>query len=124
MNLFEFTQLYCKACFNTFSFKEFSTNQQAGGDQRNFCPTCPSIELEPIYKVQFTIKDKSLFQKAGGVKLFLFTADGICDKFFNGMPAQNIYRDSVYRQNLEKYVRHMVRFNVYLDAVVEKKMVN
>lgn len=34
-----------------------------------------------------------------------------------------MYRDPMYRQHLERYVRHMVRFNVYLDAVVERKIV-
>lgn len=35
-----------------------------------------------------------------------------------------MYRDPVFRQNIEKFVRHIVRFNVYIDAIVEKKVVN
>jgi hypothetical protein len=93
-----------------------------GGGLRYLCPTC-SIDLEAIYKVQFLIKDKSLFSRAGGVKLFLFTSDGVGDKFFNGLPPQNMYRDPVYRAHIERYVRQMVRFNVYFDAIVEKKFV-
>ena len=29
----------------------------------------------------------------------------------------------MFKQHLERYVRHIVRFNVYIDAVVEKKIV-
>ncbi len=32
-----------------------------------------------------------------------------------------MYRDPVFRQNLERYVRHIVRFNVFIDALVERK---
>lgn len=35
-----------------------------------------------------------------------------------------MYRDPVFRTTIERYVRQMVRFNVFIDAVVEKKVIN
>lgn len=49
------------------------------------CPAC-NTEMETVYRINFVVKDKSLFSVSGGVKAVLFTADGICDKFFNGIP--------------------------------------
>lgn len=34
-----------------------------------------------------------------------------------------MYRDPMYRAHIERYVRHIVRFNVYLDAIVERKVI-
>ena len=80
--------------------------------------------MEPIYKVQFIVKDKTLFSMQGGVKAILFTSDGICESFFSGDKPQNLYNSPALRLRLEKYLRHIVRFNVFLDAIVEKKQIN
>jgi hypothetical protein len=60
-NLLEICQLFCKRCFNTFSFKKFmkatptcTTCSDAQSDL--YAPT----ELEPIFLAQFFIKDKSI----------------------------------------------------------------
>lgn len=123
MNLFEFTQLFCRICFRNFSFRDF-TAQLPSHTTSVKCPHCQHIDLETVYKVTLTVKDKSLFNVPQGVKCVLFTADGVCDKFFNGLPPMNMYRDSAFKAHIEKYIRHIVRFNVYLDAVVEKKVLS
>ena len=58
LNLMEVCQLFCDNCMSTFSYKEF---QQVKG-----VPACSKCEqmgrtnyLEPIFKIQFWIKDKS-----------------------------------------------------------------
>ena len=62
-NLLEICQLFCKQCLQNFSFKQFMNIQAAPS-----CPDCsaksPELfapsELEPIFLVQFYIKDKSI----------------------------------------------------------------
>ena len=54
------------------------------------------------------------------VRVVLYTNGGLCNKFFNGIPATNLYRENTTRLMIERYIRHICRFNVYLDAIVEK----
>ena len=87
------------------------------------CENCQSKDLEPIYMMQFLVKDKSLFHLQGAMKMILYTMDGICNKFFNGILPCNLYKEQNSRHLIEKYLRHIVKFNVYLDAIVERKQV-
>ncbi len=65
----------------TYSFKEFIG--QANHSEAVFrCHSC-QVNMEAIYKVHMLVKDKSLFNVAGGVKCVLFTSDGVCEDFFN-----------------------------------------
>ena len=52
--------------------------------------------------------------------MLLYTNGGLCNKFFNGIAATNLYRENTTRLMIERYIRHICRFNVYLDAIVEK----
>ena len=54
------------------------------------------------------------------MRVLLYTNGGLCNKFFNGIPATNLYRENTTRLMIERYIRHICRFNVYLDAIVEK----
>jgi hypothetical protein len=54
------------------------------------------------------------------VRVILYTNGGVCNKFFNGIAPTNLYRESTSRMMIERYIRHICRFNVYLDAIVEK----
>lgn len=54
------------------------------------------------------------------VRVLLYTNGGLCNKFFNGISATNLYRENTIRLMIERYIRHICRFNVYLDAIVEK----
>ncbi len=71
--------------------------------------------------MQFMVKDKSLYHLQGAMKAILYTMDGICSKFFNGQEPTDLYRDVNARSTIEKYLRYIIRFNVYLDAIVERK---
>ena len=53
----------------------------------------------------------------------LFTSEEICQHFFGGERPENMYMSIAYRNKIEKYVRHILRFNVFLDAIVEKKVI-
>jgi hypothetical protein len=62
-NLLEICQLFCKHCFQTYSFRQFMNIQATPT-----CPTCAENsselfappELDPIYLIQFFVKDKSI----------------------------------------------------------------
>ena len=54
------------------------------------------------------------------VRVLLYSNGGICNKFFNGIAPTNLYRENTSRMMIERYIRHICRFNVYLDAIVEK----
>ena len=71
------------------------------------------------YKRQDRIQDEF----RGGnefVRVLLYTNNGLCNKFFNGIPPTNLYRENTTRMMIERYIRQICRFNVYLDAIVEK----
>ena len=125
LNLYEFSQLFCPRCFQNFSYRDFLGSQTVGASIYH-CqnPSCSSQELQPIYKVHFVIKDKSLFNMQGGVKAVLFSSEEVCSHFFGGEKPENMYMSIAYRNKIEKYVRHILRFNVFLDAIVEKKIIN
>lgn len=60
----------------------------------------------------------------GGVKLILFTSEDVCENFFGGEKPENMYLSVAFKSKIEAYVRHIVRFNVYIEAIVEKKLIN
>lgn len=60
----------------------------------------------------------------GGVKLILFTSEDVCENFFGGEKPENMYLSVAFKSKIEAYVRHIVRFNVYIEAIVEKKVIN
>jgi len=54
------------------------------------------------------------------VRVLLYTSGGLCNKFFNGIAPTNLYRENSTRMMIERYIRQICRFNVFLDAVVTK----
>ena len=54
------------------------------------------------------------------VRVLLFTNNQVCNKFFNGISPTNLYRESTTRLMLERYIRQICRFNIIVDAIVEK----
>ena len=141
LNLFEVCQLYCSACHKTFSFKTL----QSQAKPESLCQECRSTQLEPIYCLQLLAQDLSLIHYSDSiskrraaqsataaddeetkeasvdlVRVLLYTNGGLCNKFFNGIAATNLYRENTSRVMIERYIRQICRFNVYLDAIVEK----
>lgn len=52
--------------------------------------------------------------------MLLYSNQALCNKFFNGISPTNLYRENTTRLMLERYIRQICRFNVIIDAVVEK----
>lgn len=56
--------------------------------------------------------------------MILFTSEDVCENFFGGEKPENMYLSVAFKSKIEAYVRHIVRFNVYIEAIVEKKLIN
>ena len=56
--------------------------------------------------------------------MILFTSEDVCENFFGGEKPENMYLSVAFKSKIEAYIRHIVRFNVYIEAIVEKKMIN
>jgi len=41
--------------------------------------------------------------------------------FFGGMPPKNLYKDSSALESIERHVKVMTKFNVWIDAVLERQ---
>ena len=54
------------------------------------------------------------------VRVILYTHGGLCNKFFNGIQPSNLYRDNTTRVMVERYIRQICRFNVFVDAIVTR----
>ena len=57
------------------------------------------------------------------VRVILYTHGGLCNKFFNGIQPSNLYRDNNTRVMVERYIRQICRFNVYVEAIVTRQEV-
>lgn len=54
------------------------------------------------------------------VRVILYSHGGLCNKFFNGIQPSNLYRDNSTRVMVERYIRHICRFNVFVEAIVTR----
>jgi hypothetical protein len=54
-------------------------------------------------------------------RVILYTHGGLCNKFFNGIQPSNLYRDNTTRVMVERYIRHICRFNMFIDAIVTRQ---
>ena len=56
------------------------------------------------YKRQDRIADE--FKKGNEfVRILLYTNNGLCNKFFNGIAPTNLYRENTTRMMIERYIR-------------------
>lgn len=57
------------------------------------------------------------------MRVLLYTQGGLCGKFFNGIQPSNLYRDNSTRVMVERYIRHVCRFNVFVEGIVTRQEV-
>ena len=74
-----------------------------------------------IFQVQFLVKDASTQLNNNTYRILLYTHDGLGANFFNGVKADNLYKNNDARKKLEEYSELLTKFNSYVDAVVERK---
>lgn len=60
------------------------------------------------------------FESNDMVRVLLYTANGLCGKFFNGIAPTNLYRESSFKNMIEIYLKSICRYNYHIDAIVEK----
>ena len=77
--------------------------------------------------LQLLVTDQSLSHhtsahesEPGFVRVLLYSNQALCNKFFNGISPTNLYRENTTRLMLERYIRQICRYNVIIDAIVEK----
>ena len=74
-----------------------------------------------FYFAQFLVRDFSTAQSDNLYKVFLCSKDGQGADFFGGFGARPVANDQAARKKLEGYVEQLTRFNVFVDAVLERK---
>ena len=75
----------------------------------------------PIYQVQFLVKDASTQVNSNTYRVLLYTHDGLGASFFGGVAADNLHKNEASRKKLEEYGEVLTKFNSWVDAVVEKR---
>lgn len=102
----EFVKQFDKKTKKTTSLKGSSAGKAAGN---------------LIYQVQFLVKDVSTQLNNNIYRVLLYTHDGLGANFFNGLAADNLYKNNDARKKIEDYSELLTKFNSWVDAVVERR---
>ena len=87
---------------------------------QNF-PECDQF-LEPIFQMQLWVKDNSILNHIFPKLILLYSCGKTCIEFFNGVQPCNLYLEENKKKKFqaERYIRKMCKFNVSVDANVER----
>ena len=72
-----------------------------------------------IYQVQLLVKDASTLSNTNQYKILNYSNEGLGANFFG--KASNMWSDASALKKLEKQVATLKKFNVWVDAVVERR---
>lgn len=53
--------------------------------------------------------------------MLLYTHEGLGENFFAGLKPADLRNDDILKKKLEGYFEVLIRFNAWIDAVVEKR---
>ena len=82
---------------------------------------CDEAAMELIWQMQFLVKDPSSQLNKNFYRVMLYSGvDGAGRDFF-GHPPCNLYRNQTELENLTKTVARLQKFNIWVDAIVERK---
>ena len=86
------------------------------------CPECSQDSLEPIYSIQFWVKDKSTLFNLNAQKMLLYTCNEVAKEFFNNIQPCNLYLEvnKKYMKQIERFLKSLCKFNTVVDAMVER----
>lgn len=72
--------------------------------------------------MQFWVKDSSVLNLLNPQRMLLYTVGNVCSEFFNNIAPCNLYMESnkKYMYQIERFIRYICRYNVVIDAMVEK----
>jgi hypothetical protein len=114
----------CPKCKECYSCKDLD----AEGLGR--CKPCKT-ECRLVYKMQLLVKDSSSQMNKNFYRIILFSGvndddsdpNGVSN-FFTGVPGNkpcNLYQNAEALSVIEKHIRLMLRYNVWIDALIERK---
>lgn len=74
---------------------------------------------EAAYKIQFLVKDSSVALNDNLYKVYLYSHKGLGKEFFQKLEPSTVEGSNHYAK-LKKYQATLMKFNVYVDAILEK----
>ena len=109
----------CKECFSC---------AELGPSGKGKCIAC-KVETRLVYKMQMLVKDSSSQMNKNFYRLLLFSGitdsdedEGSVSGFFAGLQRPvNLYKNEEALKTVEKHIRLMLRYNVWVDALIERK---
>ena len=72
-----------------------------------------------VWNVQLNVKDASTLSNGNTYRILNYSQDGLGANFFG--KATNLWSDAAAAKKLEKQVATLLKFNVWVDAVVERR---
>ena len=104
----------CPKCHETSSCKDLPASGAAK------CSTC-KVPTKLIYQMQMLVKDTASQLNKNFYRVLLYSfEEGYGDQFF-GMEPTNLYQDEEALENIKRYLAMMTRFNVWVNAILERK---
>lgn len=131
----EIVQAMCPSCKECYSCKDL------GKEGIGRCKLC-DVETKLVYKMQLLVKDASSQMNKNFYRLILFSGINVNEEqtneenkesnentsnvsnFFTGMPNNrpcNLYKNEEALAIIDKHIRLMLRYNVWIDALIERK---
>ena len=113
----------CPNCKECYSCKDL------GPEGKGKCKPCKT-ECRLVYKLQMLVKDSTSQMNKNFYRLILFSGNNDTDEekdvsgFFVGVPGGkpcNLYQNEEALHVIEKHIRNMLRYNVWIDALIERK---
>ena len=118
----EIVQAMCPKCKECYSCKDLEA------DGKGRCKPCKA-ECRLVYKLQMLVKDASSQMNKNFYRIILFSGANDRDEpehdvsgFFLGVAGPcNLYKNEEALHTIEKHIRNMLRHNVWIDALIERK---
>ena len=74
---------------------------------------------ELVWNVQLLVKDASTLSNSSQYRILNYSHEGLGGNFFG--KATNLWTDAAAVKRIEKACVNLVKFNVWIDAIVERK---
>ena len=74
---------------------------------------------ELVWNVQLSVKDASTLSNANQYRVLNYSHEGLGAAFFG--KATNLWNDAAGVKRVEKQVANLLKFNVWVDAIVERR---
>ena len=72
-----------------------------------------------VWNMQLSVKDNASLSNANQYRILVYSHEGLGANFFG--KASNLWSDAQALKRLEKVCSNLLKFNVWVDAVVEKR---